>query len=171
MPHVRQQKQRHKLTNETKKKKRTNCWHHCADKIEGASEVPPWSCAVYSNTYNICLLIVPQKVPQVSLAQIVLLAEVLKPQRPSLFCLFLLRVLQRWKDCGSTQEVKYYQHRQQKESRIVFIERTETTTATPASHGSMWWWLWNRCPWGATASSANHSWQVPRIWAHHNFTV
>lgn len=114
--------------------------HHGPHKVKRPTEVPPGSDGVHADARHVGLLIAPQEVVEVLLAQVVPLAEVLEPLRPALLGLALLGLLQRREDGGAAQQVDDDEQRQQQEPRVVLVHRTAgggggaAAAAVPAGH-------------------------------------
>lgn len=102
----------------------TNGRHHRSHEVKRAGEVPSRSDRIHTDPRQVRLLVVPQEVLQVFLAQVVPLTEMVEPLRPALLRLALLRLLQRGEDGGSTQEVDDDEQSQQQEPRVVLVDRT-----------------------------------------------
>lgn len=113
----------------------TNCWHHSSHEVKGSGEVPPGSDGVHAYARHVRLLVAPQEVVELLLAQVVLLPEDLEPLRPALLGLSLHGVLQRGEDGGSAQEVDDDEERQQQEPGVVLVDRSgAAATAAPTCH-------------------------------------
>lgn len=109
--------------------------HHSSHEVKRAGEVPPRSDRVHTDARHVRLLVVPEEVVQVLLAQVVLLAEMLEPLRPALLRLAFLRLLQRGEDGGPAEEVDDDEQRQQQEPRVVLVYRTgAAAAAAPTCH-------------------------------------
>lgn len=113
----------------------TNGWYHSSHEVKSAGEVPSRSDCVHTDARHVRLLVAPEEVVQVFLAQVVLLAEMLEPLRPALLRLSLLRLLQRGEDSGPTKEVDDDEQSQQQEPRVIFVYWTGAAAATaPTCH-------------------------------------
>lgn len=111
----------------------TYCRHHSPHKVESPGEVPSRSDRVHSYPRYVCLLVVPQEVIELFLAQVVLLAEMLEPLRPAFLRLPLLGLLQRGEHGGPAQKVHDDEQRQEQEPRVVLVDRA-AAAAAPACH-------------------------------------
>lgn len=109
--------------------------HDGPHEVKGSGEVPPRSDGVHADPGHVRLLVVPQEVLQVPLAQVVPLGEALEPLRPPRLRLALLGLLQRREDGGSAEEVEDDEERQQQEARVVLVDRSRAAAAAaPACH-------------------------------------
>lgn len=113
----------------------TNGWYHSSHEVKSAGEVPSRSDCVHADPRHVRLLVVPEEVVQVFLAQVVLLAEMLEPLRPALLRFSLLRLLQRGEDGGPAKEVDDDEQSQQQEPRVILVYWTGAAAATaPTCH-------------------------------------
>lgn len=109
--------------------------HHSSHEVKRAREVPSRSDSVHTNTRDVRLFVIPEEVIQLFLTQVVLVAELLEPLRPTLLRLPLLWLLQRREDGGATQEIDDDEQCQQQEPRVILVYWTGAAAATaPTCH-------------------------------------